>query len=272
MARPRRRDVEIGSTVHTDVPLRLDALGWSRWHKRVIVALGITWILDGLEASLIGALGPTLRDPHTLGLTGGEVGFANTIYLIGQVAGALVFGHLTDRLGRKRLFLVTIALYLVATALSGLAPTYEVFLIFRLFAGAGIGGEYSAINSAIDELVPARIRGHIDLAINGSYWIGVALGAVVTLVVLEGKLLPIEVGWRFAFGFGAILGLAIMVVRRHVPETPRWLLTHGYIDEAHATHDRDRNPRGWPRRCIRTRSGACVRTGRACGISHARSS
>jgi MFS family permease len=231
----RRRDVEIGSTVHTDVPLRLDALGWSRWHKRVIFALGITWILDGLEASLIGALGPTLRDPQTLGLTGGEVGFANTVYLIGQVIGALVFGHLTDRLGRKRLFLVTIALYLVATALSGLAPNYVVFLVLRFFAGAGIGGEYSAINSAIDELVPARIRGRIDLAINGSYWIGVAMAAGLTLILLDATVFPIALGWRLAFGFGAILGLSIMVVRRHIPESPRWLLTHGYVEEAHAT-------------------------------------
>lgn len=231
----RRRDVEIGSTVHTDVPPRLDALLWSRWHKRVIVALGITWILDGLEASLVGALGPTLRDPHTLGLTGGEVGFANTVYLIGQVVGALVFGHLTDRLGRKRLFLVTIALYLTATALSGLAPTYEVFLVLRFFAGAGIGGEYSAINSAIDELVPARIRGHIDLAINGSYWIGVAMASALILVLLKSTFFPIWLGWRLAFGFGAVMGLAIMVIRRHIPESPRWLLTHGYVDEAHAT-------------------------------------
>lgn len=231
----RTRDAEIGSTIHTDVPLRLDALGWSRWHKRVIIALGITWILDGLEASLIANLAPTLRDVRTLGLTGGEVGFANTVYLVGQVLGALVFGHLTDRLGRKRLFLVTIALYLVATALSGLAPTYEVFLVLRFFAGAGIGGEYSAINSAIDELVPARIRGHIDLAINGSYWIGVAAGAALTLVLLDAALFPITIGWRLAFGFGAILGLAVMIVRRHMPESPRWLLTHGYVDEAHAT-------------------------------------
>src|SRR4051812_33330048 len=233
----RQRDAAIGSTIHSDVPLRLDALGWSRWHKRVILALGITWILDGLEASLIANLAPTLRDPQAFGLTGGEIGFANTIYLIGQVAGALVFGHLTDRLGRKRLFLVTIGLYLVATALSGLAPTYEVFLVLRLFAGAGIGGEYSAINSAIDELVPARIRGHIDLAINGSYWIGVALGAALTLVLLDATLLPISIGWRLAFGFGAILGLAIMVVRRDMPESPRWLLTHGYVKEAQTTTD-----------------------------------
>jgi MFS family permease len=223
----------VGATVHSDIPPRLDALGWSRWHRRVILALGITWILDGLEASLIANLAPTLGHASAFGLSAGEIGFANTVYLIGQVAGALVFGHLTDRLGRKRLFLVTIALYLAATAASGAAPTYEVFLVLRFFAGAGIGGEYSAINSAIDELVPARIRGQIDLAINGSYWIGVALGAGVTLVLLE--VAPVAIGWRMAFGFGAVLGLAILVVRRDVPESPRWLLNHGHVTAAQTT-------------------------------------
>jgi len=234
MARPPR-DAPIGSTVHTDIPPRLDALGWSRWHQRVILALGITWILDGLEASLVANLAPTLRDVRALGLSASEIGLANTTYLIGQVAGALVFGHLTDRLGRKRLFLVTIALYLVATAASGLAPTYSVFLVLRFFAGAGIGGEYSAINSAIDELVPARIRGQIDLAINGSYWIGVGLGAGLTLLLLDPSLFSVGVGWRFAFGFGAILGIAILVIRRDMPESPRWLLTHGHVREAQET-------------------------------------
>ncbi len=229
------RDAALGSTIRTDVPPRLDALGWSRWHQRVILALGITWILDGLEASLVTNLAPTLSDPHTFGLTGGEVGFANSVYLVGQVMGALIFGHLTDRLGRKRLFLVTLAIYLVATALSGLAPTYGVFLVLRLFAGAGIGGEYSAINSAIDELVPARIRGQIDLAINGSYWIGVGLGAGLTLVLLNHAIVPLAIGWRVAFGFGAILGLAILVIRRDVPESPRWLLLHGYVGKANET-------------------------------------
>jgi MFS family permease len=234
MAR-RVPDAAIGATVHSDVPPRLDALGWSRWHSRVVIALGITWILDGLEASLVANLAPTLRDARTLGLSGSEIGLANTVYLIGQVAGALVFGHLTDRLGRKRLFLVTIALYLVATAASGLAPNYGVFLVLRFFAGAGIGGEYSAINSAIDELVPARIRGQIDLAINGSYWIGVGLGAGLTLVLLDPHLIPVSLGWRVAFGFGAILGIAILAVRRAMPESPRWLLMHGHVRAANET-------------------------------------
>ena len=231
-------DTARGTWVTTDVPGRLDALIWSRWHQRLLLALGITWILDGLEASLVANVAPTLRHPDALGLSATQVGMANSVYLLGQVAGALVFGHLTDRLGRKRLFLVTLALYLSATALSGLAPSYEVFLGFRLLAGAGIGGEYSAINSAIDEMVPARLRGAIALAVNGSYWVGVAMGAGVTLVVLDPRLFPIGVGWRIAFGFGAVLGLTILLVRRHMPESPRWLLTHGHVKAAIETVER----------------------------------
>ena len=188
------RDTPRGAWVSTDVPTRLDALAWSSWHQRMVLALGITWILDGLEASLVANVAPTLRHPDTLGLSATEIGIANSVYLVGQVAGALCFGHLTDRFGRKRLFLVTLAIYLFATAASGLAPDYSVFLAFRFLAGSGIGGEYSAINSAIDELVPARLRGTIDLAINGSYWVGVALGAGVTLIVLDTRLLPTSIG------------------------------------------------------------------------------
>jgi MFS family permease len=226
-------EIPAGRWIESNVPPRLDALGWSRWHRRVILALGITWILDGLEASLISNLGPTLERADALALTGTQVGYANTAYLIGEVCGALVFGHLTDRLGRKKLFLVTLALYLSATALSGLANSFVMFAILRCFAGAGIGGEYSAINSAIDELVPARIRGQIDLAINGSYWIGVALGGGVTVAFLHA--LPISFAWRAAFGLGAVLGLVILLVRRDVPESPRWLLMHGHVSEAHRT-------------------------------------
>ncbi len=235
---PMTPDTPHGTWIETDVPPRLDALGWSRWHKRVILALGITWILDGLEASLVANLAPTLQHADTLGLSATEVGFASTIYLIGQVAGALLFGHLTDRLGRKRLFLITLGLYLAATALSGFSPNYSVFLAFRFLAGAGIGGEYSAINSAIDALVPARIRGQIDLGINGSYWVGVGLGAALTLVLIDPNIVPTAWGWRVAFGFGAILGLGILLVRRHVPESPRWLLTHGHVGEAVKTVER----------------------------------
>ena len=217
------------------VPARLDALAWSKWHTRVVVALGITWILDGLEASLVANLGPTLQDPHALGLKAEEVGFASSVYLVGQVLGALVFGHLTDRLGRKKLFLVTLALYLGATAASGLAPSFAIFLVCRFFAGCGIGGEYSAINSAIDELVPARLRGRVDLAINGSYWVGVGAGALLTLVLLDPNRVPPAIGWRIAFGFGSVLGLVILLVRRDVPESPRWLLMHGREEEAEKT-------------------------------------
>ncbi|HTM31993.1 MAG TPA: MFS transporter, partial [Vicinamibacterales bacterium] len=231
-------DTPRGSWVSSDVPGRLDALEWSSWHRRMILALGITWILDGLEASLIANVAPTLTRSDALGLSATEVGVANSVYLLGQVAGALIFGHLADRLGRKRLFLITLALYLAATALSGLAPDYSVFLVFRLLAGSGIGGEYSAINSAIDEIVPARVRGAVDLAVNGSYWVGVALGAGATLIVLNERIFPAAIGWRIAFGLGALLGLVILPVRRHVPESPRWLLTHGYVEAAQKTVER----------------------------------
>jgi MFS family permease len=230
-----RPDAPPGAWIESDVPSRLDGLGWSRWHRRMVLALGVTWILDGLEASLIANVAPTLQDPRALGLDATRVGLANSIYLVGEVAGALVFGYLTDRLGRKRLFLVTIALYLCSTALSGLAPSFGVFLAFRLCAGAGIGGEYSAINSAIDELVPPRLRGQLDLAVNGSYWIGVAAGAGLTLVLLDPALVPVELGWRLAFGAGATLGVAILIVRRDLPESPRWLLGHGHVRAAEAT-------------------------------------
>jgi len=228
-------EVARGGVIDSDIPARLDALPWSRWHRRVVVALGITWILDGLEASLIASLAPTLADPRALGLRAAQLGFVNSVYLIGQVLGSLVFGHLTDRFGRKRLFLVTLGLYLGATAASGAAPGFAVFAIFRWLAGAGIGGEYAAINSAIDELVPARIRGQVDLAINGSYWVGVALGALLSLLFLNPHFLPVALGWRLVFGLGALLGIVILLVRRDVPESPRWLLMHGYVQRANET-------------------------------------
>jgi MFS family permease len=227
----------VGTVVTTSVPTRLDRLEWSGWHSRVVFALGITWILDGLEASLIANLGPVLQEAATLSLSTTEVGEANTVYLIGQVVGALFFGRLTDVLGRKKLFLVTLAVYLTATALSGLAPGFGVFALLRFFAGTGIGGEYSAINSAIDELIPARVRGHVDLAINGSYWVGVAFGALLTGLLLNPALLPHAWGWRLAFGLGALLGLVILLVRRDIPESPRWLLMHGRVSESESVMD-----------------------------------
>lgn len=221
-----------GNIFTTTVPLRLDRLAWSRWHWRVVLALGITWILDGLEASLIANLGPLLEQPMTLHLNATQVGAANTVYLVGQVLGALLFGRLTDTLGRKKLFLVTLGVYLGSTALCGLSPGFRTFLVLRFIAGTGIGGEYSAINSAIDELIPARVRGHVDLAINGSYWIGVAAGALLVEGLLNPKYLPQAISWRLAFLLGAALGLFILLVRKTLPESPRWLLLQGHITEA----------------------------------------
>jgi len=224
-----------GTAFRTDIPARLDNLPWSQWHWRVVLALGITWALDGLEASLIANIAGVLTDPQTLGLDVAQVGIANSTYLFGQIFGALLFGHLTDRFGRKRLFLVTLGVYLIGTASSGLASSFQTFVIFRFIAGSGIGGEYAAINSAIDELIPARLRGRVDLAINGSYWLGVALGGVLTLLLLDPRWLPLSVSWRLVFLFGATLGLCIILVRRHMPESPRWLLLHGRIAEAAVT-------------------------------------
>jgi MFS family permease len=221
--------------IQSTVPPRLDRLPWSHWHRRVVFALGITWMLDGLEASLIANLGPILEDPATLGLSPSTIGIANGAYLTGQVMGALLFGRLADRLGRKKLVMVTLALYLCATALTGAATSARSFLVLRFLAGGGIGGEYSAVNSAIDELVPARLRGRIALAINGSYWLGVAAAAILTLVLLNPSVVPPSLGWRLTFGLGAMLGIAVLLVRRHIPESPRWLLMHGFVDESERT-------------------------------------
>jgi MFS family permease len=220
--------------VVTDVPARLDRLPWSRWHWLVIVALGVTWILDGLEVTMVGSLGSVLQEPGALGLSATQVGWSATAYLAGAIVGALVFGYLTDRLGRKKLFLWTLGLYLTATALTSLSWSFASFAFFRALTGMGIGGESAAMNSAIDELLPARVRGHADLAINGSYWLGAALGAITSVVLLSPSVLGHALGWRACFGLGASLGFAILLVRRHLPESPRWLLVHGRVDEAEA--------------------------------------
>src|ERR1041384_2166403 len=205
---------------------------WTRWHWLIVFALGATWILDGLEVTLAGSLGGILTHPETLGLSDAQVGASATAYLSGAVIGALLFGYGTDRLGRKKLFFITVAVYLAATALTAFSWSFASYALFRALTGAGIGGEYAAINSAIDELIPARVRGRVDLMINGSYWVGAALGALGTLLLLDESLLSANVGWRLSFLFGAILGLGVMLVRRSVPESPRWLFIHGQEEEA----------------------------------------
>jgi len=216
----------------TDIPARLDRLPWSRFHKLVIVALGITWILDGLEVTLVGSLSAALTDRDALGLSTSEIGLAASAYLIGAIMGALIFGYLTDRLGRKRLFVVTVAVYGIATVATGLSWSFASFLIFRWATGTGIGGEYAAINSAIQELIPARWRGWTDLTVNGSFWGGAILGALGALVALDPHFLPTWIGWRLPFLIGGILAIIVIVLRRYVPESPRWLMTHGRLAEA----------------------------------------
>lgn len=218
----------------TNIPQRLDRLPWSRWHWLIVVALGITWILDGLEVTIVGALAPVLMLPTTLHLTEPQVGVTASAYLAGSVMGAVVFSYLADRQGRKRWFLITLMLYLLATVLTAFAWDLWSFLLFRFLAGAGIGGEYSAINSAIDELIPARARGQTDLAINGSWWIGTAAGALLSIPLLDSQIIPEWLGWRLCFGLGGLLGLGVLVIRRLVPESPRWLMTHGRLHEAEA--------------------------------------
>lgn len=220
------------SATETDVPARLDRLPWSRFHRLVVVALGVTWILDGLEVTLAGSVAAALQTSPRLHLTAEQVGLTGSAYLAGAVLGSLFFGHLTDRLGRKKLFNVTLGVYLVATALTAFSWDFTSFLFFRFLTGAGIGGEYSAINSAIQELIPARLRGRIDLAINGSFWLGAAGGALLSVWLLDPAFLDPDMGWRVAFGSGAVLGLVILYLRRFLPESPRWLMIHGRPQEA----------------------------------------
>ena len=219
-----------GETVETMIPRRLDRLPWSRWHWIVVIGLGITWILDGFEVTLVGALASVLTKADTLHLSTQQASSAGTWYLLGAIAGALFFGYLTDRLGRKKLFMVTLAVYLVFTVCTAFAWSFYSFAIFRILAGAGIGGEYAAINSAIDELIPARVRGRVALAINGSWWIGTALAAFLSYELLNQ--IRETISWRLGFAVGAILALGILALRRSIPESPRWLLTHGRANEA----------------------------------------
>ena len=248
-----------GGVVATDAPSRLDALPFGRFHVLVIVALGITWILDGLEVTLAGALSGELTQSSALGLSNSQVGLAGSSYLCGAVLGAFFFGWLTDRLGRKKLFFITLTVYLAATAATGLSWNASSFVVFRFLTGAGIGGEYTAINSTIQELIPARLRGWTDLLINGSFWIGAALGAGGSIVLLNPGFIDPALGWRLAFLIGAAIGLIILVMRRWIPESPRWLATHGFPREADAVvhgieaRFEPRQSSGAPPRAIRLR-------------------
>jgi MFS family permease len=222
------------AVVETDIPARLDRLPWGRFHTLVVVALGITWILDGLEVTLAGTVSGALKASPVLKFTNTDVGLAGSAYLAGAVLGALFFGWLTDRLGRKKLFFITLAVYLVATAATAFSWNLWSFMLFRFLTGAGIGGEYAAINSTIQELVPARVRGWTDLMINGSFWIGAAAGALGAVVLLDPAVIDPEMGWRAAFLIGAVLALVIFFMRLWLPESPRWLMTHGRAAEAEA--------------------------------------
>ena len=255
--------------IETDIPSRLDSLPWSGFHTRVVLALGITWILDGLEVTLAGALSGALKESPTLRFSNFDVGFANSAYLAGAVIGAIGFGWLTDRIGRKKLFFITLALYLAATAATAFSWNLASYTLFRFLTGAGIGGEYTAINSTIQELVPARYRGWTDLVINGSFWIGAAMGAVAAIVLLDPAFIGPDLGWRLAYFSGAALGLVVLVMRMWIPESPRWLMIHGRPDEAHAIvadiersvtgSVQDQPQKAWPKIRLRMRSHTPLR-------------
>jgi MFS family permease len=220
-------------TIETRIPARLDRLPWSKFHWRIIVGLGTVWILDGLEVTMVGNVASRLTESDSgISMNAGDIGFAGAIYIVGACVGALVFGHITDRAGRKKLFMITLGVYILATFGTAFSFAPWFFFLMRFFTGSGIGGEYAAINSAIDELIPVRLRVRIDLIINGTYWGGAAGGAALALVFLNKDWIPADLGWRLAFGVGVILGLLILLVRRHVPESPRWMFIHGYDREA----------------------------------------
>ncbi len=222
------------NTIKTAVPARLDRLPWSRWHWTIVIGLGTVWILDGLEVTIVGNIAPRLAEKGSgIAITAAQItGLGAALYVAGACTGALLFGYLTDRFGRKKLFMITLMVYLLATAMTAVAFAPWWFFLFRFITGLGIGGEYAAINSAIDELIPSKQRGRVDLMINGTFWVGAALGALVSIVVLNENFLPGDVGWRVAFGLGVVFGLVILLVRRNVPESPRWLFIHGRDHEA----------------------------------------
>ena len=219
-------------SVRSLVPARMDRLPWTRFHWLVIVGLGVSWILDGLEIQIVATVGTVLQDRHTLALSSGDVGLLGSVYLFGEVVGALVFGRITDRIGRQKMFFATLILYLVASGLAAFSFNLWFLLICRFFAGTGIGGEYTAINSAIDELIPSHYRGRVDIAVNGTYWAGAMIGAAASIFLLNPNLLPVNLGWRVGFLIGPVIGLVIIYLRRTIPESPRWLMTHGREEEA----------------------------------------
>jgi MFS family permease len=223
--------------IETNIPERMDQLPWSTWHVRIITALGTSWLLDGLEVTLVGSLSGVLESKNGLSLTDPQVTAAATIYLAGAVCGALFFGHLTDRLGRKKLFLVTLATYSVATICTALSMNFLFFAICRFFTGLGIGGEYAAINSAVDELIPGKVRGTVDLFVNATFWIGATIGSIAAFILLGGHGLPLEKSWRYAFGIGGALGLGVLLLRLKVPESPRWLMLRGKEEDADGVVD-----------------------------------
>jgi MFS family permease len=224
--------VERSQTFRTNIPNRLDRLPWARFHWLVIIALGVAWVLDGLEVTVVGSLSGALSDSKVLHMTPAEVGYAASAYLVGAVAGAVFFGWLTDWLGRKKLFTITVLLYVASTIACGLSWSFWSFALFRMLTGAGIGGEYAAVNATIQEMIPARRRGFTDLVVNGSFWLGAAVGAMGAVTVLDPAIMPAEIGWRAAFVIGGVLGLIVLFLRHFLPESPRWLMTHGQPEEA----------------------------------------
>ncbi len=221
-----------GQTIETQIPARMDRLPWSGFHWTILIALGVTWILDGLEITLKGAVSSVLQEPQSLGLTSAEIGMIASFYITGAVIGALVFGFLTDRYGRRLFFFITLAVYFTGALLTAFSWDLWSFALFRMITGLGIGGEYAAINSTIDEIMPARVRGQVALAVNGSFWVGAALGAMSTVVLLDPAVFAVDVGWRIGFCIGAVLGLFVVFMRRNLPESPRWLVMHGRPAEA----------------------------------------